>query len=184
MSILVKAVRKFFTDGTKVLSLLAPTLSILYTAGLAWQWPLMGAWKDLSYAWAFVPLLILAIVAYIRRWKYSLSLEGERDLQAVRDKLAEFREEAVNNLLTIKPNTEDELKDWSDKYTAWVDEVICWMKNNTPKSERLLFQILGIIDVKPMTGSYYYNPEHARLMAFLSSHIVRLEQLLLHYRIN
>lgn len=50
-------------------SLLAPFASLLFTAAKAWD--VAVPLKDVSYAWAILPILIWVLIAYYRRWEAS-----------------------------------------------------------------------------------------------------------------
>src|SRR6266404_3572258 len=54
-------------DGFSVVGVLAPLLSISIPVSKALNVPL-AALESISYAWAFLPLLIWVLIAYVRRW--------------------------------------------------------------------------------------------------------------------
>lgn len=67
-------VRDLFSDGYQIVGAIAPLLSILFTVAKLFEWP-DQAIKDVSYAWALLPLLGWVLVAYFRRRKRSVNLE-------------------------------------------------------------------------------------------------------------
>ena len=66
-----KKIFSFFVDlvgdGYGLVSLLAPLLSIAFTVAKALDMEWLGHLRELSYAWAFVPLTLWIFVAYVRR---------------------------------------------------------------------------------------------------------------------
>ena len=53
-------------DGYALIGFAAPALSLAYTLAKAFEVPIMGL-HELSYAWAFAPLMLWFFVAYVRR---------------------------------------------------------------------------------------------------------------------
>jgi hypothetical protein len=59
-----------FGDGFKAVSIIAPVLSITFTVCKALGVSVIGL-QDISYAWAFAPITLWLLVAYVRRWNMS-----------------------------------------------------------------------------------------------------------------
>lgn len=149
-----RIIQNFFFDGTKAFSVLAPTLSILYTAGKVWEWPVTDAWKELSYAWALAPILLLAFVAYYRRWRYSRSLEGNRDMQAAVDALSDFLDQGNNDLFNKMVTNDSEHMKWASEWGAWCHTVEDHLDQFFSRAERNGFRNLVTFDVNLIRGSY------------------------------
>ncbi len=65
------------TDGYKLVGWTAPTLSILFTVAKWQEWQVVSIdLREVSYAWAFAPLMVWFFIAYARRWEHSRDLEG------------------------------------------------------------------------------------------------------------
>ncbi|HEY2122575.1 MAG TPA: hypothetical protein VGH07_03195 [Chthoniobacterales bacterium] len=65
MSKIFRLLAALYTDGFKAISLFVPLLSMAFTVAKTFDAaPLL---RDISYAWAFLPLTIWLLVAYIRR---------------------------------------------------------------------------------------------------------------------
>ena len=154
MRILARSVCNFFSDGTKAFSFFAPAVSILYTAGKAWEWPVMEAWKDLSYAWALAPLLALAMVAYVRRWKYSQSLEGNRDLQAAVDTLSDFLDDGNTRLFNGRVSNAAEHMQWSADWGGWGRQVEDHLEEFFSRAERNNFRNLVLVEIRTLPKSF------------------------------
>ena len=63
-----RLIRDLFLDGHKAIGLLAPLLSICFTVLKALDVPIATDLRQISYAWAFLPLLLWLFIAYVRRW--------------------------------------------------------------------------------------------------------------------
>jgi hypothetical protein len=63
-----RLIRDLFLDGHKAIGLLAPLLSICFTVLKALDVPIATELRQISYAWAFLPLLLWLFIAYVRRW--------------------------------------------------------------------------------------------------------------------
>lgn len=77
MKSLIKYIKDLFVDGYRFVSVLAPLLSISYTLAKLWGIDLMGI-QELSYTWAFLPLLIWVLIAYTRKWRAFHELEEKQ----------------------------------------------------------------------------------------------------------
>jgi hypothetical protein len=157
-----RAVRNFLLDGTKALSFISPTLSILFLVGKAWEWPVMEALKDFSYAWAFVPLLALAMVAYVRRWNYSRSLESNRDLQAAVDILSDYFEDGNRRLFNANISNADEFIQWAQDWSAWARQVEDHIENSFSRAERNNFRNRVLLEIRHIPGSFDKIHNHQR----------------------
>jgi hypothetical protein len=157
-----KAVCNFYSDGTKVFGVIAPVLSILFTAGKAWGWPVMEEWKDISYAWALVPLLALAMVAYCRRWNYLRSLEGNRDIQAAVDILSDYLEDGNRRLFNANVSNADEFFQWAQDWSAWARQVEDHIENSFSRAERNNFRNRVLLRIRDIPGSFDKLHNHQR----------------------
>lgn len=61
-----RLVRGLYDDGLKALSILSPLLSIAFT--IAKIFDAVPILRHVDYGWAFLPLTIWLLVAYVRRW--------------------------------------------------------------------------------------------------------------------
>lgn len=71
-------VRDLVGDGYILISVLAPLLSIAFTLAKAFDMQALGHLRDISYAWAFAPIIIWLLIAYIRRRNEALRLNAAR----------------------------------------------------------------------------------------------------------
>jgi hypothetical protein len=76
MKALLRIARELFFDGYSAVGLAAPLLSITFT--LAKAFDVSINLRDVSYAWALLPLLIWVLVAYVRRLSHYTALESLR----------------------------------------------------------------------------------------------------------
>ncbi|MDB5578298.1 MAG: hypothetical protein JWR80_3474 [Bradyrhizobium sp.] len=76
---MLKRVRPFlidlWRDGYAVVGIIAAPLSIIFTLAKAFDVQALGHLRDVSYAWAFAPLVIWFLVAYVRRRSHSAKID-------------------------------------------------------------------------------------------------------------
>src|SRR5258708_27210160 len=94
---ILRIARDLFVDGYSVVGAIAPLLSIGFTVAQALD--LAINLREISYAWALLPLLLWVVVAYVRRNLRFLDLERQQNnLEARADgltKLGELRARGV-----------------------------------------------------------------------------------------
>ena len=154
----------FINDGTKAVSVLAGVLSIFYTAGKAWEWPVIEAWKEYSYAWALAPLLVLAIIAYVRRWLKYQTLETQRNtLRDIRDyetainELFDLFDEGNNTVFHPPVMADGEYAPWYARWVNWQNRVERHLEQHFGLREKNLFRNLIIVDTPKLSG---YSPQY------------------------
>jgi hypothetical protein len=120
---LLRFLRDLFRDGHKLLGVLAPVLSVAFTFAKALN--LTAGLRDISYAWALLPLLLWVFAAYIRRWLISCEWEEKNSGEVARqDRLAALsgvRQRGVQ-IRNASPASPKELDDWHDDSAAWIVE--------------------------------------------------------------
>jgi hypothetical protein len=120
---LLRFLKDLFSDGHKLLGVLAPVLSLAFTVAKALN--LTVGLQDISYAWALLPLLLWVIAAYVRRWLISCEWEEKSSGDAVRqDRLAALsrvRQHGVQ-IRNASPASQKELDDWHDQSDAWIKD--------------------------------------------------------------
>jgi hypothetical protein len=77
MSKYARLIRDLWSDGYKVFGTIAPLASLSFTLAKALE--VHVSLRDISYAWAFAPLLAWLFVAYLRRWLAYRDLEAQLD---------------------------------------------------------------------------------------------------------
>jgi hypothetical protein len=68
-------IKDLWTDGYKFIGAIAPILSIGFTIAKATE--VHVSLRDISYAWAFAPLLVWLFMAYLKRWRACRELEAK-----------------------------------------------------------------------------------------------------------
>jgi len=113
-------------DGYRVISVIAPLLSILFTIAKWQEWKVVDL-KEVSYAWALLPLTIWFLIAYIRRWQRSNEFEKERDeLRQIRDyekaldDLSTLFDEGNNKIFNCDIKNQVEYGSWKENVNAGV----------------------------------------------------------------
>lgn len=76
MKLFGRLILDLIKDGYSVLGVTAPLLSIGVTMSKALDLPLTAGLRHISYAWAFLPLLLWVTIAYARRWLRDRSREA------------------------------------------------------------------------------------------------------------
>ena len=71
---ILRLIRDLWSDGYKFLGAIAPLASLGFTFTKALE--VHVSLRDISYAWAFAPLLAWLFVAYVRRWLAYRELEA------------------------------------------------------------------------------------------------------------
>ena len=108
LSRILRILRDLFADGYSIVGAIAPVLSTGFTIAKALD--LTIHLRDISYAWALLPILLWVIVAYVRRHSQFVALEKQLDdKQAKADglaRLSQLRERGValrNKSVTSQP---------------------------------------------------------------------------------
>ena len=157
-------VTDLFGDGYKLVSITAPFLSLAFTITKIFEVPIMG-FREVSYAWASLPLLIWVFIAYVRRWLKSKSLELERDnLQDLKnyegalDELSRKFDYGNNEIFNSSISNENEYPIWKEKWKSWYLEVECYLEEHFGLRERNMFKNLVIVHTPEFGG---VNKDHA-----------------------
>jgi len=99
--------------------------------------------------------------------------------QSVVNDLAEFRSEAIHDILNKKVNTEEDLADFNKVNDAWAERVEGTLQKHFPKSELLGFQRLGVIQMTAFPHSF--NNEHAHRLSMFAKRLSILEDIIKRY---
>ncbi len=124
LSRIFRILRDLFADGYSVVGALAPILSISFTAVKAFD--VTVHLRDISYAWALLPILLWVIVAYVRRHSQFVALEKQQDDKQAKTiglaQLGQLRERGVA-LRNKSVTSQQEMDQWNSDQQQWIDEV-------------------------------------------------------------
>lgn len=124
LSRILRILRDLFADGYSVVGAVAPVLSIGFTIAKALD--LTIHLRDISYAWALLPILLWVIVAYIRRHSRFVDLEQQQDTRQARAaglaRLGQLRERGVA-LRNKSVTSQQEMDQWNVDQQRWIDEI-------------------------------------------------------------
>ncbi len=68
--------RDLVRDGYTLVSVIAPLLSIAFTLAKAVDMPELSHLREISYAWAFAPIIVWLLIAYVRRHSQAQTLQA------------------------------------------------------------------------------------------------------------
>jgi hypothetical protein len=167
------------SDGYKIVGIAAPLLSILYTGLKFWEIDL-GLLKEVSYAWALLPLTVWLLIAYSRRRSAHISLLMEATgvplaLARLRHKGVQIRNKAKWNF-----NSAEEFNNWKSSVEKWMEEVISALETHAP-ADAEWFRVLDSVP-SPRIHCAATDRRHLKLFKEHDYRLVRLDELLSHYR--
>ena len=155
-----RILRDLFVDGYSVVGATAPLLSIGFT--LAKAFDLAINLREVSFAWALLPLLIWVLVAYVRRNLQFIDLEQRQNkLDAWTDglsKLGELRARGVT-LRNKSVTSQQEMDQWLKDEAEWLEEVYqAAGEVSRPLRDRVA--TLDTVAQGPRTDTPGFTPEH------------------------
>jgi hypothetical protein len=173
-----KILRDLFVDGYLVVAVAAPLLSIGFTVLKASDtFPNL---RDISYAWALLPILIWVLVAYVRRDLRYITLEQQTvNLRTRIDglaKLATLRERGVT--LRNKPvSTHPEMGQWLNDKEQWLDEIYRAAGEVSPLLQARI-KTLDTVGPGPKLATQGFTQEHTDSRRIISEILKRIEEFL------
>ena len=121
-------------------------------------------------------VVVVAILFFLGRALFKRSVS-----QVALDRLAEIRNEGIDNVYTVRPKTDAEFDDWKRKYKKWEDTILNHIKTNFPRADYLTAQHLGVV-LNANFPTLKYNDEHERLLMFFAKRLQTVEAILTSYR--
>jgi len=130
-----------FSDGFKLVGVLAPFLSLLFTLAkfFGFDGGLKTYLQDLSYGWAFLPLFIWTFVAYVRRFLIFNRLENPVNSTTVNNYINNYAHNGAPTFLEFRMNGHIEVV----------------QSNNVTGISDNGFNVFGVIFTRPIVESYY-----------------------------
>ena len=174
-------------DGYKFVSVIAPILSILFVLAKAVEWPVKETLKELSYAWALLPITIWFLIAYIRRWNKSKSFERGRDqLRDIRDyktaidALSVLFDEGNNKIFNgYTVTNEIQYGSWHTTREGWAARVEAHLEESFGLSERNLFKnIVLFYQIKELGG---ISDEHNKERSILAHQLQTIREIIVRH---
>lgn len=168
--------KDLIADGYSFIGAIAPILSIGFTAAKALD--LNIAIRDVSYAWAILPLLIWLLIAYLRRHAKYGELE-EREVTASRkqsllNELNEHRKLGVE-IRNSHPDGGAELQLWFAQSRAWMTVAYDIAGRISPQL-RARLETLNETGPAPDRTRQYLTKEHQHETRILSEILRRMEK--------
>jgi hypothetical protein len=173
LSRILRILRDLFADGYSVVGALAPILSISFTAAKAFD--VTVHLRDISYAWALLPILLWVIVAYVRRHSQFVGLEKQQDDKRARAnglaRLGQLRERGVA-LRNKSVSSQQEMDQWNIDQQQWINDIQdAAAAISPPLRDRL--QTLDTVSPGPKL-SQGFSGEHTHFRNIMSEMIKRV----------
>lgn len=167
---MLKFIRNFFNDGYKKVGLLAPGLSISYTLLKAFEVDLKGL-KELSYAWALLPLLVWVLMAYISRFRSYNELEIKCAEKKRTDEQVRTLKNFYTQLTEFRLETDD-VDDLGRRFNLFIGNIETWLSNNLGTAVAARFS-----NIKSYQGEFASskNRKHDDIKHCLMGHLETLE---------
>lgn len=172
MSRLAGFSKDIFSDGYKLVGIVAPLLSISWTLAKFFAGPKVMSIQEMSYAWALLPITIWLLIAYVRRWRKSESLRIDRDaLQELKnyedalDSLSVLFDEGNQKILnSYEVADETQYRAWQNTWGKWGCRVQKYLEAHFGLSERNLFRNIVYYDTLEDLGGFCDRHKEERSM--------------------
>jgi hypothetical protein len=132
-----------------------------------------------------IPTLVVFLVAFgtivvLLLYFFGRQLFRRNVPQIALDRLAELRNEGIDNVYAVRIANEDDLRRWKQQKTNWETMVREHIRSHFPRADYLYASHLGIVPLVHMEAAF--NNEHLRELCFVSRQMDIIEQLLNSYR--